>query len=393
MRTGLSVAKVRITCISFGRSDDSIGMSPVDYPQALTFDQLLTLMKKGEFPGFREALIDFAPTFKYDVDHGQKIGRRKTVHKAIKKLNAERRAALREWRKTPNRTVSRDDAGADVHMEESEAEGDLDADETSFASTALASGAALSGTDMDSSSSEDDIAEDDDPNHASAAAIASRNAARNSRGETLGVSEVITSVITHPATQKAKSKWLALVSATKRDDAISDSAPQPDRPPSRQPSSPQKWYARSPSPEKKLQPFRRASSPRSTDSANVGPDADGVVHLVHSHSMDSAPSPPPPAIAINAPTDHSPLVPNVDLPPHNGGDVFLRPSFNRGPSSFNSPSGTSDATTGDTSLNPSTEDGPGERAGKTKQSGDADDEFFAAPGRYDTSSKKRVPSW
>jgi hypothetical protein len=44
-------------------------ISRQDYSQALTFDQLLKLMKAGakEFSGFKEAPIDFAPTFKYDV--------------------------------------------------------------------------------------------------------------------------------------------------------------------------------------------------------------------------------------------------------------------------------------------------------------------------------------
>ncbi|EAU85326.2 hypothetical protein CC1G_07596 [Coprinopsis cinerea okayama7 len=40
-----------------------------DYAQALTFDQLLKLMNAGakEFAGFKEAPINFPPTFKYDV--------------------------------------------------------------------------------------------------------------------------------------------------------------------------------------------------------------------------------------------------------------------------------------------------------------------------------------
>ncbi len=43
-------------------------ISRQDYSQALCFDQLRNLMEKGEaFVGFKEAPIDFPPTFKYDV--------------------------------------------------------------------------------------------------------------------------------------------------------------------------------------------------------------------------------------------------------------------------------------------------------------------------------------
>ena len=58
---------------------------------------LLTLMKKGEFPSFREAPIDSPPTFKYDIDLGDRFWK-KTVRRAIKKLSKERHA-LHELRK------------------------------------------------------------------------------------------------------------------------------------------------------------------------------------------------------------------------------------------------------------------------------------------------------
>lgn len=43
-------------------------MYDVEYQQALAFDQLYNLMRNGQaFVGFREAAINFPPTFKYDV--------------------------------------------------------------------------------------------------------------------------------------------------------------------------------------------------------------------------------------------------------------------------------------------------------------------------------------
>jgi hypothetical protein len=50
-----------------------------DYAQALEFDQLKVLMKEGTvLNGFNEGLIDFPPTFKYDVLRTSKRSKRQT---------------------------------------------------------------------------------------------------------------------------------------------------------------------------------------------------------------------------------------------------------------------------------------------------------------------------
>jgi hypothetical protein len=54
----------------------------LDYAQALAFDQLYNIMRNGQaFVGFREAPIDFPPTFKYDVRRTLKHRRRRSKRK------------------------------------------------------------------------------------------------------------------------------------------------------------------------------------------------------------------------------------------------------------------------------------------------------------------------
>ncbi|KAH9974841.1 hypothetical protein BJV74DRAFT_863318 [Russula compacta] len=59
-----------------------------EYEQALAFDQLYNIMRNGQaFVGFREATIDFPPTFKYDV-------LRTTRHKRKRSKNAQAAAEV-----------------------------------------------------------------------------------------------------------------------------------------------------------------------------------------------------------------------------------------------------------------------------------------------------------
>ena len=161
--------------------------SRAEYSQALTFDQKLALMKKGEFPGFREAPIDFPPTFKCDVDSGDKF-KRNAVRRAIKKFSKERHA-LREWRKSSNQSASRNDVCTVVEECEIEASAVLEleakiegkGDQTSLASTALA--ALFCNEDAESRlSSDDDEGGVDDENTPLATAVA-ENTAKNARRE------------------------------------------------------------------------------------------------------------------------------------------------------------------------------------------------------------------
>ncbi len=120
-------------------------------------------MKKGEFPGFREAPIDFPPTFKDDIDMGDRF-RKKTICRAIKKLSKERHALHESSHNAP-----RDDEGAvleenQVEVPEAEAEVEIEGkgdDHMSLTSTRLA---ALSCTDDAESSSSSGIDESHIPN-------------------------------------------------------------------------------------------------------------------------------------------------------------------------------------------------------------------------------------
>lgn len=338
-------------------------------------------MKRQEFPDFKEAHIDFAPTFKYDVEGSDKISRRTTMHKAIHKLNKERRAVLREWRKETNRGLSGGDDEAEVLVEESEAELEAECegegDETSFSSTALA---ALS-FDMDTSSSSSD--EDDEPEpSSSSAAIAAINTVKNARSEPSGVSEIISSVIHHPTTQKAKHKWLSLLSAKKS--TFSVTVDEPDTP-SASPPSPLKRASSSPRKPQR----RRHHTAGSLDASPSKPRRIAGKQRSQSQSTNSV-SPPlhvPPAIAIDAPTDNTPDLSTTNLTVSDSPNSnllakpSLRPGFSRGTSS-------------NTSISVgSMTSGKKDKSLKRKVSNEEEDDGLPKPGRYDTSSKKRVPSW
>src|SRR5258706_3827609 len=74
MPIGLFLVHDRFMSSSF---PSSIEFFWSDYAQALEFDQLTAIMKKGAFfDGFCEAPINFPPTFKYDVSRPTKHRKR-----------------------------------------------------------------------------------------------------------------------------------------------------------------------------------------------------------------------------------------------------------------------------------------------------------------------------
>ena len=336
------------------------------------------LMKKGEFPGFREAPIDFPPTFKYDIDLGDKF-RKKTVRRAIKKLSKERRA-LRESRKGVGYNTSRDDEGAvleenEVEVPEAEAEVEIEGegdDHTSFASTRLA---ALSCTDdAESSSSSGDEDTVDDVNISSAPVVA-KNTVKDAREEcATSSSNVIASVQRHPMTFKAKTKWRTFLSAVKDDDSS---------PPTK--AGDVVWQPNSPSRRGSTPPFSLLGEPGlPTDMLSRYKAANGKVPdcLIRSKSAST-----PPAIAIDPPTDSTPAASTPDLPAAvsgtpSAGKPSLRPAYTKrlGSHSISIASGTS------------AEQSP-RKSNRSNKNSDEETGDVPRPGRYDTSSKKRVPSW
>src|SRR5258705_355696 len=74
MPTGLFLVKVRLLQFII---PPALEFFCSEYAQALEFDQLNAIMKKGAFfDGFREGLINFPPTFKYDVSRPAKRRKR-----------------------------------------------------------------------------------------------------------------------------------------------------------------------------------------------------------------------------------------------------------------------------------------------------------------------------
>lgn len=112
-------------------------LSRKEYAQALAFDQLKNLMENGQaFVGFREATIDFPPTFKYDVQRTLSMSRRHRRHESSRKLLEER----------AQRVASPDDKELEhMEAEEEEAEGEV----ASMASTFATSVQSKAGTDHD----------------------------------------------------------------------------------------------------------------------------------------------------------------------------------------------------------------------------------------------------
>ncbi|KIY68852.1 DNase I-like protein [Cylindrobasidium torrendii FP15055 ss-10] len=168
-------------------------ISRADYAQALTFDQLLEIMRDTkEFDGFTEALIDFPPTFKYDV---------------LRTLKRPKRGSrLDRWRsqERAHRLTEVEERDQDDH--EGDYEGDDDDDNQgesmSVMSSAYASTHSRAATDPD-----EEFFDSSSPSH-----------------PTTPGSKISLSI----AVNKAKAKWISIVSS----------------PIAGQPPSPSKWLSR-----------------------------------------------------------------------------------------------------------------------------------------------------
>ncbi|KAJ7052514.1 hypothetical protein C8F01DRAFT_568841 [Mycena amicta] len=152
-------------------------ISRQDYAQALTFDQLRTLMLQGEFVGWNEAAINFAPTFKYDV-------RTSKQRRRGSKLDRWRTAGERAQRLTEVNEHGEDD-GQDS---DKDAEG---GEAASLSSSAWNSTHSRHGTEGD----DDDYFQPSPSSHAVSSL--------SSPGSRVSISV---------AAHKAKTKWMALVS-------------------------------------------------------------------------------------------------------------------------------------------------------------------------------------
>ena len=410
-------------------------------------------MTNGEFPGFAEAPINFPPTFKYDVAStysradGQRVGRRKTVKRAIRKL--KKQAVMRDWHEWRHGNGPLPEGDEEDDCEDVEEErGDDHSFVSSASGLAGASSASMhSGTEAedDSSSSSDD--DDDEGAPSTSEAIARANTLKNASSppvnaqaqlEQIGmaVSNTVNTISEHPAAKKAKSTWKSFLQVAKKGvtSTSSSSSPSPPRSAALGRSKSRTEY------EAKLDQSRRkhSSVPASmTISSNgSGPSLAPPMSASLTNLTDSPPSLSPPirpdtpktppilqpthpqflpSIAINTPTDTTPSGSAIHLPSTQAGssqyptpssntkapNQFLEPktSPSRRPplSRLSTPETSSDAPPSPKS--PSAHERSGRRhSHKAEKKGSVDEERegdgpITKPGIYDTSSKQRVPSW
>ncbi|KAL0573409.1 hypothetical protein V5O48_008557 [Marasmius crinis-equi] len=261
-------------------------ISRQDYAQALAFDQLRSLMENGRaFVGFQEGPINFPPTFKYDVLRTLKGSKRRQVK--LERWKSDRAQRLTE--------VSEKDAGEAIEVVDTE-EADKSSDDADGEGEA-ASVASSVWTSTHSRHRTDGDQDDEVPR------IPGLSRSSSSK----------LSLTVHVAAQKAKTKWLSLMSPTGN------------------PASPTKWLRSKSSLVESIQTPR---THRRSHSGDMDPDPG---HQPYARSADGSP----------------------DLP----GDATLLPPPSLG------------------------------RVGSTKSSVQSDDEDGEERGVYDTSHKKRVPSW
>jgi hypothetical protein len=134
---------------------------PSDYAQALGFDQLKKLMLQGEreLLGFEEGLIDFPPTFKYDVQRGIKSSKSQRSIKRWRSIavTASKKKELSEIQERDNWQAVHEDTTVedqeDLDLQQDDHEGDEDEEETndmtSFVSSVWTSKHSKANTDID----------------------------------------------------------------------------------------------------------------------------------------------------------------------------------------------------------------------------------------------------
>lgn len=187
----------------------------LEYNQALAFDQLRNIMAKGQaFVGFHEGDINFPPTFKYDVFRSLKRDKSR-----MSKENSKGHAYYKRWRAhASNQSLSRLDEQNDQpptvntdadsgNVGETEEKGANAFTDNEDGGSIIS--AAVTATSTRSRPTENGDEDEDDVYFAQP--LISRANTKNAR---------ITSVhkpFLRKAAMKAKDKWLALISAPKKD--------------------------------------------------------------------------------------------------------------------------------------------------------------------------------
>ncbi|KDQ14339.1 hypothetical protein BOTBODRAFT_32806 [Botryobasidium botryosum FD-172 SS1] len=168
-------------------------ISRKEYQQALEFDELRSLMAKDPaFRGFSEGPINFAPTFKYDII--------KRGHSVRSPLRSGRHRHGRRHHPHGLSEVAEKDDGESSDDSGEEDEGDA----TSFVSSGPNSYRSRDTTDVE------DHYQSDEEDEALKPAV--QNAIANAASS---AGHGVNKILYHPAAQKAKMKWLALISPSR----------------------------------------------------------------------------------------------------------------------------------------------------------------------------------
>jgi hypothetical protein len=164
----------------------------LEYVQALAFDQLYNIMRNGQaFVGFREAAIDFPPTFKYDVLRTIRHKRRRSKHsQPVTEIVAQL---------SQDHTEAGDQPEAEEHHEGGHSDGSSDDDTNGELASVISSGTTTF-------SHGDQVSDEDNNSGAESDYLRRRMAYPQSSGG-------LVKRISMSAAQRAKSKWAELVNA------------------------------------------------------------------------------------------------------------------------------------------------------------------------------------
>ncbi|KAI0926293.1 hypothetical protein AcW1_008502 [Taiwanofungus camphoratus] len=167
-------------------------ISRKEYAQALAFDQLRNVMASGEaFVGFKEAPITFPPTFKYDVLRTIKRSKRRYSKKDASTPILD---GLENERPLPE--IQEKDQEP-IYDEDAAAEDDCDVDASSLASSMWTSGRSRYTVDGDPTREVED-----------------KDLSIHSLATRPHTSNIVRKMWTAAAVQKAKAKWVSLLSTS-----------------------------------------------------------------------------------------------------------------------------------------------------------------------------------
>jgi hypothetical protein len=338
-------------------------ISRQEYEQAMTFDQLYNIMKNGyAFVGFKEAPVRFPPTFKYDVLRTLKKPSRRHKHPkpALLELDpelhgvdeAEKEHGEDNTRDEDDETGKKDDSGEhdeDVSDDDEQGGGDV----ASLVSTTWLSFRSKK-TANDVHPKEKDDRDDDyfQPLYALAPIPSPA-----SSGTPNQKSKLVHRISLSSAAHKAKSKWLALVTP--------GSTPRPRSNPT------------------VTQIYNRSNSPTPDLSGGIG-----SASMASFSALGSVLTVPPDTTTNTTPT--SPVfLSTFDMHSHHMSTPALNMPDMQATKSAPVGMGLASTPRDILTMSPSIK-----RAGSTVSGKDGQqqgDDFDR--GVYDTSSKKRVPSW